>query len=151
MEWQAIFGMAIVVLLVYFLRSRASRKRKMEDKLISSVNYSRRITPPKSTPEKGNRRSKEQIAKDRAEHQRMLGDDFRKRAKVEQIKAERVGSTSYIWRSAGDSGCCESCAKNNGKTFQWKKPPRTGHPGEGRCCANGYCRCYAEVIIPRQR
>ncbi|EEL9428670.1 hypothetical protein GMF88_12680 [Salmonella enterica] len=72
-------------------------------------------------------------------------------ARFERIRAQRIGSKKFIWHSAGDSGCCPECAKNNGKKFLWDKPPKTGLPGEGKCCPDGKCRCWAEAVIPPPR
>lgn len=65
-----------------------------------------------------------------------------------RVQAHRAGATHYRWRTCGDSDVCEQCRKNDGRRFAFRKPPRaTGHPGEGRCCGHGHCRCYAEPIV----
>ncbi|HDY8287640.1 TPA: hypothetical protein RRG66_002073 [Klebsiella pneumoniae] len=69
-------------------------------------------------------------------------------ARFEKIRSQRVGSKKFIWHSAGDARCCQECARNNGKKFKWDKPPITGLPGEGKCCPDGKCRCWAEAVIP---
>ena len=68
-------------------------------------------------------------------------------AQLTQSRAEHIGATHYIWRTAGDSDVCPTCAKRNGKRFAWRKPPPHGHPAECDACPQGYCRCYAEVVI----
>lgn len=66
-----------------------------------------------------------------------------------RARAEYIGSTSYIWRTAGDSDVRRDHKALSGKVFDWSSPPvadaRTGaraHPG---CIYN--CRCYPELIL----
>ncbi|HBT7196296.1 TPA: hypothetical protein MCI55_003030 [Klebsiella pneumoniae] len=149
MEFFAIivFFLAIAVI-TRWNNYKKLKKRKDEDKFLQSIDYSNRIPEVKSKPQNGRRRSKEQILADGNAYKKLMGDDFRVKAKAVQIQAERVGSKRYIWH--GDD-CCPSCNRQNGKTYAWSKPPKTGHPGEGKLCPNGYCRCWAEVIIPKPR
>ena len=64
-------------------------------------------------------------------------------------QALKAGCTYYLWRSCGDSDVCEHCRHQNGKRFRFSAPPAvTGHPGDGRCCPHGLCRCYAEPVLP---
>ncbi|EIX9196041.1 TPA: hypothetical protein ACTV60_003204 [Klebsiella pneumoniae] len=149
MEFFAIivFFLAIAVI-TRWNNYKKLKKRKDEDKFLQSIDYSNRIPEVKSKPQNGRRRSKEQILADGNAYKKLMGDDFRVKAKAVQIQAERVGSKRYIWH--GDD-CCPSCNRQNGKTYAWSKPPKTGHPGEGKLCPNGYCRCWAEVIIPEPR
>ena len=67
-----------------------------------------------------------------------------------QARAEHVGSTSYVWRTAGDADVRHDHKVLSGQVFRWDAPPiadqRTGaraHPG---CIYR--CRCWAEVILP---
>jgi SPP1 gp7 family putative phage head morphogenesis protein len=64
-----------------------------------------------------------------------------------QVRAEHIGSTAYIWRTAGDSDVRPSHRSMAGKTVEWAHPPTldglTGHAG-----ALPNCRCYVEPIIP---
>lgn len=147
MEFFAIilFFLAIAIVTRWNNHKKA-KKRKEEDNFIHSIDYSYRRPEVKSKPKNGRRRSKEEMLADGIAYQKLMGDDFRKSAKATQIQAERVGSKKYIWRG---SDCCPNCDKQNGKTFSWARPPKTGHPGEGKLCPNGYCRCWAEVIIPK--
>jgi len=63
-------------------------------------------------------------------------------------RAESVGSTGYIWRTARDGDTRESHAAMEGVFVPWDKPPTIdkmeGHAG---CFPN--CRCYPEPVIPR--
>jgi uncharacterized protein with gpF-like domain len=61
-----------------------------------------------------------------------------------------VESTKYIWRSVGDADVCPACAEKNGKRFSWNSAPPGGHPGESESCETGWCRCYAEAVIPNR-
>ena len=63
-------------------------------------------------------------------------------------KARPLGSKLYIWRSCGDGDVCPACAGNNGKQFPWTKAPPSGHPGECETCSVGFCRCYAQAVLP---
>jgi len=69
---------------------------------------------------------------------------------VMQARAEAIGSTHYIWRTARDQDVRPGHAAMEGKTCAWASPPavREGsrimhfHPGE-----IWNCRCYPEPII----
>lgn len=63
-------------------------------------------------------------------------------------RAGLAGATHYRWRTAGDSDVCEVCAKRNGKKFAYHQAPPQGHAGICTACPQGFCRCYAEPIIP---
>lgn len=64
-----------------------------------------------------------------------------------QARAEHIGSTTYIWRTSGDSDVRPSHRAMEGKAVEWSKPPTldglTGHAG-----ALPNCRCYPEPVIP---
>lgn len=63
-----------------------------------------------------------------------------------QARAEYIGSTSYIWRTSGDSDVRPSHRTMNGKVVLWSVPPTldklTGHAG-----SLPNCRCYSEPIL----
>ncbi|WP_413206727.1 phage minor head protein [Rhodospirillum sp. A1_3_36] len=63
-------------------------------------------------------------------------------------RAQGIGGTGYIWRTARDGGVRESHAAMEGKFIEWDHPPTidgyTAHAGE---FAN--CRCYCEPVVPR--
>jgi uncharacterized protein with gpF-like domain len=85
-----------------------------------------------------------------------------------QARAEWIGSDGYIWRNVGDADVrphigikgfarlntlkLGSHRKLEGTFQRWDSPPiasengKRMHPG---CIYN--CRCYAEVVIPRER
>lgn len=72
-----------------------------------------------------------------------------------QARAKSVGSTHYVWRTAGDSDVRFGHQQMSGKIFAWTNPPAVNegtrknprimhhHPGE-----IWNCRCYPEPIIP---
>lgn len=65
-----------------------------------------------------------------------------------KARAQHVGSTHFIWRTAGDSDVRASHRKLNGQTFRWDDPPECD-PGH-RALPGGIwnCRCYPEVVVP---
>lgn len=64
-----------------------------------------------------------------------------------QARAEHIGSTGYLWRTAKDSDVRKSHRAMAGTFVEWDKPPTldnlTGHAG-----ALPNCRCYCEPVIP---
>lgn len=64
-----------------------------------------------------------------------------------KARAQTVGSTGYIWRTASDSDVRPSHKKMSSQHVQWGSPPTldgmTGHAG---CLP--HCRCYPEPVIP---
>lgn len=102
----------------------------------------------KSQPKKPRkpRRSKEEIEAERAQRKQWLIKHNKQRSIDDRMRQIGLGITHYRWQTAGDERTCPACAANDGKIFSWNEPPpKTGHPGEGRCCvdAEGYCRCVA--------
>lgn len=65
-----------------------------------------------------------------------------------KARALHVGSTEFIWRTAGDSDVRDTHRALNGKAFRWDDPPECD-PGH-RALPGGIwnCRCYAEVVVP---
>ncbi len=69
-------------------------------------------------------------------------------AAITQARAQYVGATHYIWRTAEDGDVRESHAEMEGQIFQFSAPPTltdgmTGNPGEFP-----NCRCFSEVVLP---
>lgn len=64
-----------------------------------------------------------------------------------QVRAEHVGSVSYVWRTAHDSDVRASHRAMEGKVVAWAEPPvldgMRGHAG-----ALPNCRCYPEPVVP---
>lgn len=62
-------------------------------------------------------------------------------------RADSVGSTGYIWRTARDGDTREGDRAMEGQFIPWDKPPTidgmTAHAGE-----KPNCRCYPEPVIP---
>ncbi|CAH0447283.1 hypothetical protein LMG10661_03349 [Ralstonia syzygii subsp. syzygii] len=122
-----------------------------------SVAANFRIDITESTPEptpvavaekkpRRKRRTKEEMAIARAELVEKMRVEGLERAVREKAQQTAIGVEHYIWR--GNVCDCPACEANDGKRFRWDKPPRTGHPGECTSCNDGYCKCYAEAIIP---
>lgn len=65
-----------------------------------------------------------------------------------QARAEHVGSTHFIWRTAGDSDVRASHRALNGKTFAWNEPPECDPGHHALPGAIWNCRCYPEPVIP---
>ncbi len=66
-----------------------------------------------------------------------------------QARAQYVGSTHYVWRSAEDADVRPLHRKLNGKVFAWDDPPVSGESGERSIPGAIYnCRCYPEPIVP---
>lgn len=76
----------------------------------------------------------------------------RANAKINQARAEAVGSNQYRWHNSGDGAVRPSHKKYDGKPlqgriFSWDHPPTlsdgmTGHPG-----TFPNCRCFAEPVF----
>lgn len=65
-----------------------------------------------------------------------------------RARAESIGSTHFIWRTAGDSDVRASHRALNGKAFAWDDPPECDPGHHALPGAIWNCRCYAEPIIP---
>lgn len=105
------------------------RKVKTNQQFMEPQNSTRKPKPPLT----------ECLAARRANTQRNAQN-----TKERQLQA---GIYEYRWRSSGDVRVCAACAANNGKRFFWTSPPSSGHPGEGKCCPERFCRCTAEAVI----
>ncbi|WP_083935993.1 phage minor head protein [Methylobacterium sp. B1] len=65
-----------------------------------------------------------------------------------KARAEHIGSTHFIWRTAGDSDVRATHKALNGQTFRWDEPPECD-PGHHALPGGIWnCRCYAEPVIP---
>jgi SPP1 gp7 family putative phage head morphogenesis protein len=61
---------------------------------------------------------------------------------LSQLRQESLGVTKYIWQTSKDERVRKTHMANEGKTFKWSKPPKTGHPGH-----DFNCRCVAIPIL----
>lgn len=59
-----------------------------------------------------------------------------------RLTQEQVGIKEYVWRTAGDERVRATHKANDGKTFRWDRPPKTGHPG-----SEINCRCTAIPVM----
>jgi SPP1 gp7 family putative phage head morphogenesis protein len=65
-----------------------------------------------------------------------------------QVRAEHVGSDSYIWRTAQDAQVREEHRKLEGKTILWSQPPIAAANGTRYHAGQGpNCRCYPEPLL----
>lgn len=67
---------------------------------------------------------------------------------LNQARAQFVGSTHFIWRTAGDSDVRPSHRRLNGQAFRWDEPPECDPAHHALPGAIWNCRCYPEAIIP---
>lgn len=66
-----------------------------------------------------------------------------------QVRATHIGSTHFIWRTAGDAAVRPSHRALNGKAFRWDQPPLCDEPNHRALPGQIWnCRCVAEPIIP---
>lgn len=62
------------------------------------------------------------------------------------IRQQGVGVDEYIWRTSLDERVRKTHRDNEGKKFNWNRPPDiTGHPGQ-----DYQCRCTAEPVFPEE-
>ena len=92
-------------------------------------------------------RTKNQQAEDLAQYERDMRAKGRAISERDQANSDLVGATHYICRTSRDGAVCRTCAKKEGKKFAWRDT-RHGRPGDSGQCQGGYCRCYAEPIVP---
>jgi SPP1 gp7 family putative phage head morphogenesis protein len=59
-----------------------------------------------------------------------------------RLRQQEVGVEEYVWQTAGDERVRPSHKANDGKTFRWDKPPKTGHPS-----FEINCRCVALPVL----
>lgn len=62
-------------------------------------------------------------------------------------RAESIGCTQFIWRTAGDEIVRDSHADLNGQVFRFDNPPDI--PGEGKHLPGAFpnCRCWPEPLV----
>lgn len=67
-----------------------------------------------------------------------------------QTRAEAIGSTHYIWRTAHDASVRPGHKAMEGKTCEWAKPPAVVENGKVMYHHPGQiwnCRCYPEPVL----
>lgn len=65
-----------------------------------------------------------------------------------KARAEHIGSTHFIWHTAGDSDVRPTHKALNGRVFRWDDPPECDPGRHALPGAIWNCRCYGEPIIP---
>ena len=64
-----------------------------------------------------------------------------------QARSQAVGSSSYIWRTAGDEAVRESHAEMEGQVVRWDSPPTLSDGTTTHAGQIYNCRCFAEPIF----
>jgi SPP1 gp7 family putative phage head morphogenesis protein len=78
-------------------------------------------------------------------HARLIARDQTSKlnASLTKLRQEEVGITRYRWQTSGDERVRPTHKANDGKIFEWDKPPPiTGHPSH-----DVNCRCVAIPIF----
>ncbi len=88
----------------------------------------------------------EEIEADADRYKKEMREKFSYISKFDRDRALSIGCKSFIWRTAKDGSVCTECARNEGRRFSYKNPPKIGYPGDHEC-PMGWCRCYAEPIV----
>jgi SPP1 gp7 family putative phage head morphogenesis protein len=66
-----------------------------------------------------------------------------------RARAEAVGSTHFVWMTAGDVDVRPLHKKLRGTVHRWDDPPIAGENGERYLPGSGpNCRCYASPVVP---
>jgi SPP1 gp7 family putative phage head morphogenesis protein len=65
-----------------------------------------------------------------------------------KARAEKIGSTHFVWRTVGDSDVRPTHRKLEGKIFRWDDPPECDPGHHALPGAIWNCRCYPEPLIP---
>lgn len=131
----AVAFVAIAIILAKLL------KRQSEKPIDLDLN--KRVAPVKR---KG--RTSVQIQEDSLRWIRETREHCRQSFDRDKQHAIHIGSKYYLWRTSKDGDVCPACAKNNGKRFRWDQAPPHLHPGHSEVCKEGYCRCYAQAVLP---
>lgn len=63
-------------------------------------------------------------------------------SRITQLRQEKLGIKSYIWRSVGDERVRKTHKSFNGQKYSWEKGSPEGHPGQPI-----RCRCFAEPVF----
>ena len=68
---------------------------------------------------------------------------------LSQVRAQSIGCTHFIWRTAGDSGVRPSHRKLNGQVFRYDDPPICDPPDHRALPGQIWnCRCIAQPVLP---
>ena len=111
--------------------------------LLNPPDHDKRIPVPKKRG-----RTPEQQAAAQEVYQATMRERTVHSFRFARARAVGIGSPGYTWRSSRDAQTCPRCRSLEGKRFGWGKPPAGGHPGENGCCPDGWCRCWAEAVLP---
>jgi len=142
-------GLAVILFIIGLIIYKHIKKRqqKKEDDFIDKTIRSPRIARPKAHHADGRKKSAEERQADLKIYHSRLALAASNRSKADKLRHKRAGASHYIRRTCLDERVCETCRNNDGKKFSWNRNPKSGHPGEGKCCPDGLCRCYAEAVF----
>ena len=78
-----------------------------------------------------------------------LTEVSRTATELTKARAEHIGSTHFIWRTAEDGSVRHDHRILNGQAFRWDQPPIADQRTGARALPGGIyrCRCYPEPII----
>jgi SPP1 gp7 family putative phage head morphogenesis protein len=62
---------------------------------------------------------------------------------LNETRQKALGITGFTWSCALDERTCPICGPLDGKSFEWKKPPAAGLPGQ----VHPNCRCGADPDV----
>ena len=134
---------AVVAVLLYsYTRPTRTRTSNVGNEL-PAVSLNRRVRPPLRHG------SPEARAADEARYLTEVRLHHRAAFERDRKNAYLAGSKTYIWRTCADGNVCALCSRKNGKRFRWDVQPDQGHPGACLSCTLGFCRCFAEPVLPR--
>ena len=71
-------------------------------------------------------------------------------SELTKTRANRIGCTHYIWRTAEDDDVRESHKKMNGKVVAFETPPTLSDGTVTHAGQIYNCRCYIEPILPEE-
>lgn len=108
----------------------------------SSVSSMSTFPPPR--PKQAGK-APEQHPEEVARYNSNMREFFAHAAAARREQAEALGVKEYEWLASGNS--CEIALRNNGKTFAYQQPPGDGHPCEGVCTSDDWCRCVALPLV----
>lgn len=105
-----------------------------------------------TTPAKPKKRGKppELYAAEINEYRQRMRTRFAELAEFNRKRAMSVGIKQYKWMAAAPDPAvtCDIGLRNNGKIFSYEAPPPEGHPCEGKCNSEDWCRCIPRSIVP---
>lgn len=124
-------------------------KRKKPDVVIRLEVKSHEVTDEEHAAIKIERKqkAKEWAALGQAEQRKRMRKQFADSAESNRKRSMSLGIKQYKWLAIPGVSC-DIGLRNNGKIFSYEAPPPEGHPCEGKCNSEDWCRCTTIRIIP---